>query len=110
MSSAIVDAKFVFGNGNEYLIKELCMLAIGKNRRTNRWLQQLYHRIPFEYGDVKYKEAERILNVLDFQTYYVKDLKKLRYLKEILQFASVIDLESFGFPSLIQLPDSKRRC
>jgi len=34
-----------------------------KNQRTNKWLEQHYHDLSMEYGEVEYEETERILTL-----------------------------------------------
>ena len=67
------------------------------------WLEHNYHGIPWDSGDVPYKEVIEILqnHLRDASKVHVKGLEKKRLLEKI--FPNVYNLEAMGCPSLRKL-------
>jgi hypothetical protein len=121
MSSAILDIQCVLGVDSKYLIKEMSVIDTEtwatqhwifkhsnstqdvNSKRTNKWLQQHYHKLSLDFGDVEYEEIDRILNSLKFKYIYVKGEHKQKIIIEFIPHTIVINLEEIGCPRLNQL-------
>jgi len=121
MSSAILDIQCVLGTNSKYLIKEMSVIDTdtwsaqhwifkhrnntqdAKSQRTNKWLEQNYHDLSMEYGDVEYEEIDRILNSLNFEQIYVKGEQKQKIINNFIPYTTVINIEELGCPRLDQL-------
>lgn len=121
-SAAILDIQCVLNSDNKYMIKELSIVDVDtwasqhyifklcnvitqnlKSRNVNKWLENNYHGLSLNYGDIEYKELDRILNSFKFELIYVKGLQKQAIIKEIIPQIDVINLEDLGCPRLDQL-------
>jgi len=123
MSVAIMDIQCVLELDNKYLIKEMSIVDTqtwatqhwifkhshlrqdNKSRKTNKWLERNYHQLSLKCGDIDYKEVDRILNTIKFDTIYVKGEQKKQVLLEFIPHITVINIEDLGCPRLDQIFD-----
>jgi hypothetical protein len=76
-----------------------------KQKRTNKWLTERFHGLPYNYGEVPYEEIKNILDVATscFDFLLVKGTEKCKTLKCILPFAKIYNIESLDCPPFRQL-------
>lgn len=76
-----------------------------KGKRTNYWLENYYHKIKWEYGEVEYEIIQDIFKFIDckYKFVFVKGLEKKRFLLQHLYRCSVLNMEDFGCPKIDSL-------
>jgi len=118
MGAAVLDIQCVLGANSKYVIKEMSVIDVDSwttqhwifkhtfnSLHVNKWLERNYHQIPIQYGDVEYKELERILHSLKFDYIYIKGEQKRQIIRELIPRVEVINLEDIGCPRLNELCD-----
>lgn len=121
MSSAIIDIQCVVASDLSYLIKEMSIVGIQsmatqhfifkhnnisqneKSRGVNKWLENNYHGLSLDYGDINYEEIDRIINSFRFKYIYVKGKQKQKIIKQFIPHIDVIDLEELDCPRQAEL-------
>jgi hypothetical protein len=128
MSSAILDIQCILSADNKYLIKELSITGIesmatqhyifkhydnsqnAKSRSVNKWLERNYHGLSIEYGDIEYKEINKILNSFTFDSIYVKGEQKQSIIKNFIPHINVVNLEDLDCPRQAELCEDNLPC
>ena len=125
MISGVLDIQCILRSDSEYMIKEMSVIELDnqlsmqhwifknsysaqntKSLRVNKWLERNYHQLSLEYGDIEYKEINRIINSLKFNNIYVKGEQKKQIIKEFIPHVNVINVEDFGCPRMDQLQNA----
>ena len=111
-----------YKSGDEFIFKEVAIVSIQedaqptvllfapphtwdqvpvRNKSENNWIYRNYFGIPWNDGDIPYKELESTLctYLMGDSKVYVKGLEKQRWLKNIISH-KILDLEDYDCPSL----------
>lgn len=112
--TCVCEFQAFYNNDNEFVIKELVVIDIGKRgythlhflppfertklnsikRRTASWLENHFHGLQWDEGNVKYN-LNTIRSVLTrFSTIYTKGAEKQKFLKSIVN-VHVFDLDKY---------------
>lgn len=79
--------------------------------RANDWVSRHLHRIPWEEGDVEYKELTRILDQIasQYDVIYVKGQQKIEFLlEEVSLQPAIVNVENLGCPKICVLLEPLR--
>jgi hypothetical protein len=81
---------------------------LSKQERTNKWLAEQFHGLPWIYGEVPYEEMKNILDAATtcFDFLLVKGAEKCKTLNYILPFVKIYNIESLDCPPFRQLRSS----
>lgn len=76
-----------------------------KQEKTNKWLAERFHGLPYNYGEISYDEIKKILVVATscFDLLLVKGVEKCKTLNYILPLAKIYNIESLDCPPFRQL-------
>lgn len=79
-----------------------------RQQRTNKWLAEQFHGLPWNYGEVPYEETERVLDAATtcFDFLLVKGAEKCKTLNYILPFVKIYNIESLNCPPFRHLRSS----
>lgn len=124
VSAAIADFQCFVDCQGGYIIKEFSLLdqrfkssrhwifkppkqctQTDKSRRTNYWLENYYHNLKWEYGEVEYENMGDIFKFIDckYEFVFVKGRDKKMFVSQQLHKCSVVNLEDFGCPKIDSL-------
>lgn len=83
-----------------------------KSRRTNYWLENYYHKIKWNDGDIEYEMIRDIFKFIDcnYKFVFVKGYEKKRFLLQNLYSCCVINLEDYDCPKLDSLETAGNQC
>ena len=113
-------------SSNRNVIKELCIVRVDDHasshwiftslevdlsprlQKTNKWLTERFHGLPWTYGEVPYDVMKPILDAATscFDFLLVKGVYKYNTLKYLLPFATIYNIESLDCPPFRHLRSS----
>jgi len=88
----------------QYLIfKHSSLTQDAKSRSVNNWLQQLHHGLSLDYGDMEYTEIQKIFQLINYNTIYVKGSQKFQIISVFMPHINVVNMEDQVCPRLNNL-------